>query len=147
MGYRPQMNSEAERPSRPTPPDQDQPIADWPAYWARQRPKALAIQDESRRLDWLSFEERVAKAAGALRQAAIEVGDRVALLLSNRTAYMELFFAAAREGAILTPINTKLSPHEVAFQIDDCHPALLIHDEAQEAHINEALALCARGRF
>jgi fatty-acyl-CoA synthase len=136
------MNPEVETPSRPAPPDQDQSIADWPCYWARHRPKALAIQDESRRLDWLSFEERVAKAAGALRRAGIEVGDRIALLLNNRTAYMELFFAAAREGAILTPINTRLSPHEVAFQVDDCHPALLIHDEARKAHIEEVLALC-----
>jgi fatty-acyl-CoA synthase len=56
---------------------------------------------------------------------------------------MELFFASAREGVILTPINTRLSPHEVAFQVDDCLPAILIHESEQSAYIEKVIALCA----
>ena len=143
MRYRPGMNADTKRKGFPAAPDQHQAVADWPAYWARHRPDALAIQDESRRLDWSSFEARVAQAAGALRAAGLAAGDRIGLLLSNRTAYLELFFAAAREGLILTPINTRLSPHEVAFQIDDCLPAVLVHEREQSAYIDTVMALIA----
>ncbi|MBV8168779.1 MAG: ATP-dependent acyl-CoA ligase [Alphaproteobacteria bacterium] len=47
-----------------------------------------------------------ARAAGRLTAAGIEPGDRVALMCSNRPAFVELFLGCAWLGAILVPINT-----------------------------------------
>ena len=84
--------------------------------------------DDHRRLTYGAFEERCARAAGALVERGIGPGDRVALLLGNRSATLELVFAAARIGAIALPINTRLAPPEIAQQLDDSRPTLLFHE-------------------
>jgi fatty-acyl-CoA synthase len=52
----------------------------------------------------------------------------VALLLGNRTAYLELVLAAARLGAIAVPINARLTAPEVSRLLADCTPRLLVHE-------------------
>ena len=123
------------------PPGLDCPLAEWPRYWAERRPTSLAIRDESRALNWTEFEARIARAACALQARGVGAGDRIALLLGNRTAYLELFFAAARISAILTPINIRLTAHEIAFQIGDCRPVCLVHEHALRSVVEEAVAL------
>ncbi|MAI24471.1 MAG: p-hydroxycinnamoyl-CoA synthetase [Spirochaeta sp.] len=135
------MSSSQDEKTPPLPPGRDCPLAEWPRYWAERRPTSLAIRDESRELDWLAFEARVERAACALQSKGIEAGDRIALLLGNRTAYLELFFAAARIGAILTPINIRLTAHEIAFQVGDCRPVCLVHEHSLRPVVKEALAL------
>jgi fatty-acyl-CoA synthase len=66
--------------------------------------------------------------SGWLRSEGIGPGERVAILLSNRSAYLEAVFAAARIGGICVPINLRLSPREIAFLLDDCRPAALLHE-------------------
>ena len=61
------------------------------------------------------------------RLAAIP-GDRIAMMLGNRSATLELVFAAARIGAISLPINTRLSPREVGFLLNDCRPMALVYE-------------------
>lgn len=103
-------------------------IGDWPRRWARRRPDALAVADDEQRLDWSAFEERVARVAGALRAAGIRRGDRVAFLLRNRAACLEILLGAARVGAITLPINLRLAAREIAYQLDDCRPVALFHE-------------------
>ena len=65
---------------------------------------------------------RCARAAGWLAAAGVERGDRVALLLANRSATLELVLGAARLGAIAVPLNTRLAPPEIAQLLDHCTP-------------------------
>ena len=103
-------------------------IGDWPARWARRRGGDLAVADDAMRLDWRTFESRVARVAGWLVGQGITSGDRVAVLLGNRSALLEVLFGAARIGAITLPVNLRLSPREIAYQLDDCRPAALFHE-------------------
>ncbi len=106
------------------------------SLWIRERarlaPERTAVIDAERSLDFAALEERVARAAGLLAGHGIGHGDRVGLLLGNRSAYLELVFAAARLGAIAMPINTRLAPPEVAELLDDARPGLLFHEAALE---------------
>ena len=55
-----------------------------------------------------------------------------------------IFFACAKAGAILLPISWRLSPHEVAYQLDDAEATFfLVEDEHAELG-EEALALARR---
>ena len=116
-------------------------MAGWPLYWSERRGTDLAIRDEDRALTWHAFEQRIAQAAGALQEGGIQEGDRIGLLLGNRTAYLELFFAAARLGAIMMPINSRLTAHEIAFQLGDCRPACLIHEQSWSPLVDASLDL------
>ncbi|MEE3328824.1 MAG: AMP-binding protein [Myxococcota bacterium] len=135
------MKSTSENADSPPPPGADCAVGGWPGYWADRLPESLAVQDADRQLDWRAFEARVARAAGAFQARGIRAGDRIALLLGNRTSYLEIFFAAARLGAILNPINTRLTAHEVAFQLGDGRPACLVHEEALRSLVDESIRL------
>src|SRR5688572_20397280 len=67
--------------------------------------------------DTLSFGElldRSARAAQGLADLGVGPGDRVALWLPNVPAYLELYFACARLGAIAVAVNTRYRAVEVA---------------------------------
>jgi fatty-acyl-CoA synthase len=113
------------------------------AAHAQRAPERPAVRDASLTLSYAAFDERCARAAGALLARGVSRGERVALLLGNRSATLEAVLAAARLGAIAVPLNTRLAPPEVAEQLDDARPALLLH-EAGLAPLAEAACAAAR---
>jgi fatty-acyl-CoA synthase len=111
--------------------------ARWIAERARSQPSHLAVADGWRRLDYRSFEERIQRAAGALAAVGVARGERVALVLGNRSATLELVFACARLGAIAAPLNTRLAAPEIAQLVADCRPRAFAY-EASLARVCEA---------
>jgi fatty-acyl-CoA synthase len=97
-----------------------------------------ALIDEERRLDYAELDARCARLADWLRAGGVGRGDRVALLLANRSAYLEAVFAAARLGAIAVPVNALLAPPEIRFVLDDCTPAALLHEAAWSEEVSAA---------
>ena len=69
---------------------------------------------------------RVARLAGGLATAAIVPGERIAVLAHNCQAYLDVIGAAARLGAIVVPINWRLSAEEVAYVLADTGPRALV---------------------
>ena len=53
-------------------------------------------------------------------------GDRVATLTGTSTEHVVVFFACAKAGLILMPLNTRLAPPELAYQLADAEPAVLL---------------------
>jgi acyl-CoA synthetase (AMP-forming)/AMP-acid ligase II len=81
---------------------------------------ALAMGEE-----FVTFRElsaRVSRRASGLRSLGIEKGDRVAVLMRNSPAYVELLYAVTQIGAVLTPLNELLIARELA--------AILRHSDA-----------------
>jgi fatty-acyl-CoA synthase len=60
----------------------------------------------------------------------IKKGDKVAVLLNNCNEFLEIYFAAAKIGAVLVPLNYRLAPRELQYQIKDSHSRMLIYHEA-----------------
>src|SRR4029453_4315402 len=84
-------------------------VASWLVEHAARRGERAALRDAERELSYAALEERCARAAGALASLGLGRGERVALLLGNRSATLEAVFAAARLGAIAVPLNTRLA--------------------------------------
>jgi fatty-acyl-CoA synthase len=118
-------------------------VAGWLVEHAARQGARPALRDADRTLNYAALEERCARAAGALRALGLARGERVALLLGNRSVTLEAVFAAARLGAIAVPLNTRLAPPELAEQLDDCRPAVLLH-EASLAPLADAACAGAR---
>ncbi len=93
----------------------------------------IACVDAQRSLDYAALHERTLRCAAWLSAAGVARGDRVALLLDNRSAYLETVFAAARLGAIAVPINTRFTAPELLRVLDDCTPAALVYESALSA--------------
>ena len=79
----------------------------------------LALADEDRRLDYRALDDRIARCAALLAAAGVARGERVALVLGNRTAYLETVLAAARLAAIATPAQRAAHRARAAR---DCSP-------------------------
>ena len=84
--------------------------------------------DDGRRLSFGEFKDQVDRLAAGLRQAGVEKGDRVGVLGKNSLEYFLLYGAAAAVGAIVLPINWRLSAEEVIFNLNDGTPRLLFVD-------------------
>jgi len=75
-----------------------------------------AVRDGGRAWTYAEHYNRVRRAAAALRsELGIEVGDRVATLLPNVAAMLELHYAVPGAGGVLVPLNTRLSPDDYAY--------------------------------
>ncbi len=58
------------------------------------------------------------------------LGDRVAILLHNRPDYLALFFATARLGAIVVPLNVRLSNPELEHIVRHAEPKVVVSENA-----------------
>ena len=82
-------------------------------------PDRLAMWDGEMRFTFEQLGRRVNALAGALAGKGVAKGDRVAILDVNSHRYAEAYYACAQTGAILLPLNTRLSPPELKYILDD----------------------------
>jgi fatty-acyl-CoA synthase len=113
----------------------------WITRWAEQRPEALAWADSERRCDYAEAKDRIDRLVDWLIRNGVSRGDRVALWLGNRGPMLEALFAAARLGAIVLPVNARLTATEVAFQFDDATPSVALIERAWRDRARDALEL------
>ena len=104
--------------------------SDWLAMHARFRPDAEALYDVStgRRWSYAALQQDALRWAGRLAQHGVTRGDRVAVLAHNRGETLALLFACAELGAVLFPMNWRLSPEELAWQLGNAEPRVLLTD-------------------
>jgi fatty-acyl-CoA synthase len=93
---------------------------------ALMQPDAVALRFLGRTTTWGDLDRRVSSLAGALSRRGVEVGDRVIILMLNRTEFIESVLAANRLGAIAVPVNFRLTAPELAFLVEDCEGRIVI---------------------
>ncbi len=84
--------------------------------------------DEDRTLSFGEYKAAVDSLAQGLRKAGIKKGDRLGVLGKNSTAFFLLYGTAAALGAIVLPVNWRLSAEEICFNLNDCAPSALFVD-------------------
>lgn len=88
---------------------------------------------------WKQLDERVHRLAAALRRRGIGFGDRIMIVMLNRSEYVELVFAANLIGAIPVPVNVRMAPPEIGFIAQDSG-ATMIATESLLAPLADAVA-------
>lgn len=106
---------------------QNQGVGTWPHRASRQAPDATAIVFRDQRMSYRELDDRVTRLAHALADLGVHRGDRVALLSANHPVYLEALFAAGLLGAILVPLNARLTAPEVTYALTDSGATVLIH--------------------
>jgi len=71
------------------------------------------------RLRYAGLWDRATRVSGGLRQAGISPGDRVAIRLPNSVDWVLAFFGGLMAGAVVVPVNTRLTEPEAAYIIGD----------------------------
>jgi len=80
------------------------------------------------RLTYRQLNARSNQVANALADAGIRKGERVGLLLMNSAEFMESYFALAKVGAVVVPLNWRLVADELEFILKDSETERLIFD-------------------
>jgi long-chain acyl-CoA synthetase len=92
-------------------------------------PDRTALIFHDQRLTFRELDALANAAAHALARCGVARGDRVALFMSNRPEYVIAFFAIAKLGAVVTPLNPAYREAEVRYQLANAEArAVVVHD-------------------
>jgi acyl-CoA synthetase (AMP-forming)/AMP-acid ligase II len=94
--------------------------------WAARQPDALFAAEAGRRVTYAEAQAATRRLAGALQASGCEPGERVAVLSKNRIEVVLLYYAAARAGVTLVPLNTRLAAQEWAYLLADAQPRVIV---------------------
>lgn len=97
---------------------------------AMMQPDAPALRFVGNTMMWADLRRRVAALAGALSGRGVGFGDRVMILMLNRTEFVESVLAANMIGAIAVPLNFRLTPTEIAVLVEDCVAHVMLTEAA-----------------
>lgn len=92
-------------------------------YQPLSTPNALALIHGDQHWTYTQLNEQVAHMTGWLADAGVQAANHVAVLLPNTSEYVCLIHALARLQAVIVPLNLRLTPPELAYQLQeaDCH--------------------------
>ena len=94
-------------------------------YAEQQYPRRTAVVCNQDRFTYTQFANRARRLAGALRQAGVQPGDRVAFLSTNCHRLLEAYYGVLEAGAVLLPLNIRLAPSELSYVLNDAEATLL----------------------
>ncbi|HUY99421.1 MAG TPA: long-chain-fatty-acid--CoA ligase [Thermomicrobiaceae bacterium] len=78
-------------------------------------PGREAVVDGDLHLTYAAFFERCDRWSAALHALGVRPGDRVAYIAPNTHQHLEGFYAVPQLGAVIVPINYRLSAHDFAY--------------------------------
>jgi fatty-acyl-CoA synthase len=91
---------------------------------------ALAVSCGDERLTYTRLAERIDRASASFTRLGVERGDVVAYVSFNCHRLLEGYYAVPQMGAVLLPINIRLTPDDVAFILDDAGATTAVVDRA-----------------
>jgi len=88
-------------------------------------PDRNAIVHEGETIRYRQLDERVDRLARGLIELGVAKGDKVGLWMPNMPEWVIAYFAIARIGAVVVPVNTRYKPHEVSYILQDSEATTL----------------------
>ncbi|HKK89800.1 MAG TPA: AMP-binding protein [Desulfobacteraceae bacterium] len=90
-----------------------------------------AITDQQKSLSFQALFDQSSFLARGMADRGITRGDRIAVLAMNSVEYILLYGAAAVLGAVVVPLNWRLSDEEIQYILEDANASFLFFDETQ----------------
>lgn len=113
-------------------------VTDFLRKAVKQYGRKVGVVDGEKRFTYAEFGERVNRLSNALLSLGIKKGDRVATIEVNTHRLLEMYYAVPQIGAILLPINVRLSTREIAYILNDAEAKCLVLSE-DLAHLVEPI--------
>jgi fatty-acyl-CoA synthase len=88
----------------------------------------IGIIDGDVRLTYREFAERADRLSNALTHLGVARGERVAWLGYNSHELLEAYYGVVQMGAVLLPLNIRLTPQEIAFILNDSESVALFYN-------------------
>jgi fatty-acyl-CoA synthase len=94
-------------------------------YAEQQYPRRTAVVCNHDSFTYAQFADRARRLAGALHQAGVQAGDRVAFLSTNCHRLLEAYYGVLEAGAVLLPLNIRLASSELGYILNDSGATIL----------------------
>jgi long-chain acyl-CoA synthetase len=102
----------------------------------------IAIQSENQKTTYGELFDQANRVAGWLTGKGIRKGDRIAILAKNYPQYFPLMGGIAAVGAIMVPINFRLSAEEIGYNLTNTEPVMIVVDPDFEKTISDLRSIC-----
>ncbi|MFJ7729890.1 long-chain-fatty-acid--CoA ligase [Neobacillus sp. NPDC097160] len=93
---------------------------------AKRFPNKFALVEGERRITYEELNKMVNKVAQGFQAIGLVKGDRLAILSSNSIEFVLTYFACAKAGITIVPINTGLLPNEIEYILQDSHSKAVV---------------------
>ncbi|MHA1209143.1 MAG: long-chain-fatty-acid--CoA ligase [Candidatus Freyarchaeota archaeon] len=104
-------------------------LGDIPRRNARLYPDKIAVIDGENEFTFGQFNERVNRLANSIIDFGLDSGDRFAVLSRNNFQFVELYFAAAKAGRPIVPVNYRLKEGELSHVLNDSEARILFFEK------------------
>jgi len=110
-----------------------------PSHFAATQPDkpAIIMAGSGEAVTYRELDERALRGARMFRGFGLEPGDRIAVMLENRTAYHEIYWAAQRAGLYFTPVSTRLTAGEIEYILQNSDAKLFVSSPAMAPVLQE----------
>ena len=112
-------------------------LGDLPRCGALQWPDNIAVVFEESRYTYKEFNGRINRFANFLIKAGCKKGDGLAVMADNCSKYLEVYFAAAKIGLRVTPINVRLGDDEIVFIANDSDTIFFVAGDGYEGKVTK----------
>ncbi len=90
----------------------------------------MCLKEANRSFTFEEINSRVNRLAQGFLELGLKKGDRVAVFLENSIEICEVYFAAAKTGIVVAPINFRLDSKTACYISNNSDAkALFVHDE------------------
>lgn len=108
-------------------------------YWLRKHaglhPQRAALIAPEGRWTYGALNQEANRVAHSLKSLGLREGDRLGILAMNYPQFLALLFGAGKLGIVVVPLNYRLSPPEIAYQLQDSGVRVLFVGAEQAAFI------------
>jgi len=94
--------------------------------------KKIGLVDGQKRFTYKQINERVNRLANALKNLGLKKGDKIAFMAGNCHQFVEAYFAVAKVGLVIVPVNARLSSEEAAHIINHSESVAVFYHEDLE---------------
>lgn len=101
-------------------------------------PDRVAIVCGARRLSYRELDERSTRAAHALAELGVEVGEHVGLCMRDTVEHVEMMLACFKRRAVPINVNWRYATPELAYVFEDADAVVVVHDTAPASDVHTA---------
>tara|TARA_R110001592_G_scaffold363372_1_gene685976 strand:- start:79735 stop:81354 length:1620 start_codon:yes stop_codon:yes gene_type:complete len=115
--------------------------------WAERDPDKLALfwvddQGAEERRTFADISAASCRVANLLQNAGVRPGDYVVMILGRQMAWWEVFTAALRMGAVISPGTAQLSAQDIAYRVNAAKATCIVTDSANAAKVDQIVEQC-----
>lgn len=113
---------------------------DWLHYHAYTRKDAVAIEHVDGRLTYNELLCDALRTAQSLREKGVRPGYRVGVAAKHGLSFARALHGIMQAGAIIVPVNVRLTPTEIAWQLENAGVCIVITDDEHVTLMSESMA-------